>query len=316
MRRILSFILLTFLFLSVQGQISRYPFYQIGSVGTATFILTYTGNGTGVTTIQFYVSDTTNMALDGNGYFYTDASGTLNKSQSWELYSGSLQTRYIRLESGTSNLVIDNPDNVIGWGYRSGSTPYIGYSAANNAPMIIGGSIEQFSPEVLQYLFIGTGGNYNENGISGSLTGFTLLNTLRLGGGKMTGDISNMTALEYIYINSSYSSITGDFGINNVCDGISVSFLLGTGCKITDYTIGGTWENVNITINPDTGYGLSSTEIDNMLIDMAASQTLSGRTITLQGSNAGRTSASDDAVAILTTLNSGYTHAVNTVITN
>ena len=66
------------------------------------------------------------------------------------------------------------------------------------------------------------------------------------------------------------------------------------------YTAGATSGNATITINPSVGYGYDSTEIDNILIDMAASLALIGKTITLQGSNAARTSASDAAVATLT----------------
>ena len=85
---------------------------------------------------------------------------------------------------------------------------------------------------------------------------------------------------------------------------------------MVDYTAGQVWPNTRVTINPSVGYGYSSTEIDNMLIDMAASNIMSGKTITLQGSSAARTAASNAAVTKLTTLDSGYVHAACTVVTN
>jgi hypothetical protein len=66
------------------------------------------------------------------------------------------------------------------------------------------------------------------------------------------------------------------------------------------YTAGATWTNARVLINPASGYGMDSTEIDNMLIDMANSVGgPTSKTITLQGANAARTSASDAAVATL-----------------
>ena len=69
---------------------------------------------------------------------------------------------------------------------------------------------------------------------------------------------------------------------------------------MTDYTAGSVWSNATVIINPAVGYGYSSTEIDNILIDMANSVGgPTGKTITLQGSSQPRTLASDAAVATL-----------------
>lgn len=66
------------------------------------------------------------------------------------------------------------------------------------------------------------------------------------------------------------------------------------------YTAGAVWSNATVTINPASGYGYDSTEIDNILIDMANSAGgPSSKTITLKGSSQPRTSASDAAVATL-----------------
>jgi len=87
-------------------------------------------------------------------------------------------------------------------------------------------------------------------------------------------------------------------------------------CAMVDYTAGAVWKNANILINSTVGSGYSATEIDNILIDMAASNIMSGKTITLKGSSAARTAASNTAVTKLQTANSGYVHAANTVLTN
>ena len=76
------------------------------------------------------------------------------------------------------------------------------------------------------------------------------------------------------------------------------------------YTAGATWGNATVTINGG-GTGYSETEVDNILIDMAASVALISKTITLQGNNAAPSVAS--AAAIVTLEGVGRTC---TVVTN
>ena len=47
------------------------------------FLLTSTGNGTGVSTLVVTVSENTLFTLDGTARFYSDAGGTLNESLTW-----------------------------------------------------------------------------------------------------------------------------------------------------------------------------------------------------------------------------------------
>ena len=86
-------------------------------------------------------------------------------------------------------------------------------------------------------------------------------------------------------------------------------YLVGSN-TVSDYTGGYNWNNsVNyVYLSPAAGYGLSSAEVDNVLIDLAL-ETWSGlgRTCWLAGNNAARTAASDAAVATLIANNVGVT---------
>ena len=118
---------------------------------------------------------------------------------------------------------------------------------------------------------------------------------------SISGDISGLTNLTYLYVSGS-NTLSGDVGgsgTSAVVNGITALKL--NPCRMSDYTAGATWSLTDSSyIFPSTGYGYSATEIDNILIDMAASLgTVSGKTITLKGSSAARTSASDAAVATL-----------------
>jgi hypothetical protein len=113
----------------------------------------------------------------------------------------------------------------------------------------------------------------------------------------LSGDISSLTSLTQLYCQGS-NTLSGDIGANQVTDGLTYIYL--TTCRMNTYTAGATWTNARVLINPASGYGMDSTEIDNMLIDMANSVGgPTSKTITLQGANAARTSASDAAVATL-----------------
>jgi hypothetical protein len=100
--------------------------------------------------------------------------------------------------------------------------------------------------------------------------------------------------LTYLYVTGS-NTISGD--LNPIVSDLTECYLPAN--AMVDYTSGATWGNTRVTINPSATYGYSSAEIDNMLIDMAASVALISKTITLQGSSAARTAASNAAVATL-----------------
>lgn len=151
------------------------------------------------------------------------------------------------------------------------------------------------------------------DGLSGSVDNLTKLTSIRVydaNANTITGNITNCP-LYYIDLrgtNTVYGDIGGD-GTNAFINQLVLINL--TNCAMVNYTSGATWPDIStIKINPSVGYGYSSTEIDNILIDMAASTSLANRTINLQGSNGVRTTASDDAV--LTLQGRGCTLNLNT----
>lgn len=146
------------------------------------------------------------------------------------------------------------------------------------------------------------------NTLSGSIAALTSLTTLWVtGSNTLTGSVTNLTSLGFLYVTGT-GTLSGD--VSYIVSGLEFLYL--PTCHMDTYTAGATWGNAYVVIDPDVGYGYSSTEIDNMLIDMDNSGVFSGQTIELKGSSAPRTSASDAAVTHLESTAGGS----NTVITN
>jgi hypothetical protein len=158
---------------------------------------------------------------------------------------------------------------------------------------------------------------------SGDITGKALTNISISGAGNvsnLTGDIGTIPHGVAVIIsdataNTYYGSLAGIYcssptigGYNTLAFDLSLIYSAATTIniqgknRIVNYTSPHTWAATmnSITIIPDVGYGLSSTEIDNLLIDLANSNWSGSKVITLTGSNAPRTSASDAAYTHLT----------------
>jgi hypothetical protein len=99
------------------------------------------------------------------------------------------------------------------------------------------------------------------------------------------------------YLSSGNNTTSGD--IANLPSGLAYYRNYGSN-QVDTYTAGRVWDSGvdYIEHKPAAGYGLSSTEVDNLLIDLDNSGMSSG-TIDLSGNNAARTSASDAAVTSL-----------------
>ena len=276
-------------------------------------VLTSTGTGAGVSTVRFWFATTDVVAtLDGNGKWYSDSGGTANESASYTFTAGSLQTRYLKVTSGTSNMLIFANGNLLRWGDHTGNGFISGTNAASVAKNISG---------LTSLAYISIGGN---NTLSGSVAGLTNLTYLYVrGSNTLSGSVAGMTTLQVFYVEglntlsgsvagltslvgitvTGSNTLSGDIGGSGTAamvNGVIIIYLTGNN-QMSEYTSGATWSlNDTSLINPATGYGYSATEIDNMLIDMAASLgTVSAKTITLKGSSAARTSASNAAVATL-----------------
>ena len=281
------------------GNTLRNVLYRDGIIQNdkdAIFTLTSTGDGSGVSTLVLTVNSDITLSLDGTARFYSDSGGTADESTTWVVTSGATRTRYIKCPSGTANLKFSDRAKVTQWNEWTSNV-----NAAS-----LGGYI--FKLTSLTYLLI-TGSNT----LSGSVTGLTSLTYLFvIGSNTLSGDISELTSLTKLYVNGSntlsgsvtgltslielvvggFNTLSGD--INPIVNGPSKLRLTGRNHMDT-YTAGAVWTNAEVIINPYTGYGYDSTEIDNMLIDMDNSG-FNNKVITLIGSNAPRTSASDAAV--------------------
>lgn len=286
------------------------------------FTLNATGTGAGVSTVRlnFATTDVV-VTLSGNGKFYSDAAGTLNESASYTFIAGALRTRYVKVTSGSCNMLLFAKNNWVALGTLAEGA---GWQSATNGPsctlditnlytiqsinlssgVIVSGSVTALT--VLQYLYAVTG----TITISGSITALTSLTGLIcLGANTLSGDVSALKSLTRLNVTGT-NTILGELGgADAVVTGITELVL--SPCRMTQYTSGATWSlTLSSSVNPSVGYGYSATEIDNMIIDMAASLgTVTAKTITLKGSSAARTSASDAAVATLS--GKGWTVSTN-----
>jgi len=221
------------------------------------------------------------ITLGPNAAFYTDEACTRDASRTWTLPIGETpDQRYLKCALGTATFIASKPDKVFIFIVVTGEAE---------------GNTHSFSGNIEMFPFLYQLAIPSNNTLSGSIAGLTNLTDLEItGNNTLSGSVAGITGLQYLTATGN-NTISGD--ISNVLDTMDSEIFLDP-CAMTAYTSGSTWPNQNVTINPSAGYGYSSTEIDNMLIDMAASG-VSGVTITLQGSNAWRTPASDAAGATL-----------------
>ena len=294
------------------------PFRRGGS-GDTYYSMTLDPHATNIGYIKMKFDVDVLVKITNNGRFYSDAAATLGESTEHLFPAGIVTKRYVKNIAGASAILI-KPKNCIEWGETGGNgwysagtlklyadiSKFINLTLLNvTGSIVINGSVTG-----LPLTFLSDMSDLCE--ISGDISLMTGLERLRLGsvigGNTITGDLSNLINLKYLECYGN-NTLYGDLGVNNVVNGILTSLKLNP-CRIITYTAGAFWSNANITINPAVGYGLDGTEVDNMLIDMAASPTLISKTITLMGSNAPRTVASNAAVATLEGI--GRTCTVNT----
>jgi hypothetical protein len=90
--------------------------------------------------------------------------------------------------------------------------------------------------------------------------------------------------------------------LSDVPTGVTYLGILGSYNTVSGYSYPRTWPNLmkNVSVQPKIGYGLNSTEVDNLLIDLA-SRTWTGteKEVWLKGGTAPRTAASNTAVTTL-----------------
>jgi len=307
-----------------RGPLSMADVIASGVVGRETFVpivLTSTGTGAGVATLSLQVSEETVITLDGAGRFYSDAGGTLNESTTWTISTtGSLQTMYIKVTSGTSNLTIDKPLAVT----KLGQTSTSGWVASTNAPSMeatnwyqctnlvnlsafscnLTGSVSEWSALTsLTYL------SCSSTSVSGDVSGWSALTSLTIlycYSTSVSGDVSGWSALTSLTIlRCNSTSISGD-----VSGWSALTSLTTLRCNSTSVGWSGTsaW-----SIDADIQFqdcNWTATEVNNCLASLAGGP-VTGSQINIAGNNAARTSASDADVAIITDPGNSNTLTVN-----
>ena len=296
-----------------------------GSATRLPFLLTSTGNGTGVSTLTVTVSADTLISLGANAKFYSDAGGTADESSTWTATTGAARTRYIKCTTGTAGMWIE-ADTITSWGAWTSSTNAASLSGdiskltvltvlniqGNNT---ISGSIAGLT----SLTNINVSGS---NTISGSIAGLTSLTTVYVSGNNtVSGSIAGLTSLTYFNIQGS-NTVSGSInaltvlasldieGANTVLGDLSLISAVLTYCYITGdnqivtYTSGGDWSSItdqsDINIQPGVGYGLDEAEVDLFIIEVEDTRAVDRHLhLTLTGSNAPRSAASDAAVAAI-----------------
>ena len=252
-------------------------------------LLTSLGLGTGVSTLrmEFKTSDVV-ATLSDAGRFYSDAAGTLNESTSYTFPFGSLQTRYLKVTTGTSNLLVFHKGNMKGWG--GALDGWSSYSNAARATIALPNM-----PRSMTALFVS-----GTTVISGAMADKPpTLSFFYVLGNTVSGMIHDLYPGITFFLCEGTNTIDGS--LSSIPAGVTYFKCTGNN-TINQYTGGRVWSNsINyVYLKPAAGYGLDSTEVDNVLIDLAAATWAGGsRRVELPTPNAARTAASDAAVATL-----------------
>lgn len=280
-------------------------------------LLTSTGDGSGISTITLTTSADMTVTLDGAARFYSDAAGTLDESTSFTFTTGT-HIKYLKVPSGTSNMAFSNIALLTKWyewasfanaaslsgdvskllsldymNFRGKNTLFGSVAALTSLTYMRAEGSNTISGDISALTSLTSIRFFGSNTLSGSVAALTSLTSLYVtGSNTLSGSIAALTSLTYLQVRGT-NTISGD--MNPVVNGITYFYISGNNHMDT-YTAGATWSIAGTClINPYTGYGYSSTEIDNILIDLNNSGVINS-TITLQGSSAARTSASDAAV--------------------
>ena len=223
------------------------------ALGRATFALTTTGNGSGVSTLRMQASANTTLTLIGDANFYTNDAGSEGESKTWAITSGAVRTIYLKC-TGNARLIIPEQRLITHWGNAS----IDGWESSTNAASITIVSIP------LRNILVFRSQSTNV------LFSFNLNNLPKL--------LTNLVVL--------YSNITGN--LYDLPPNI-VDFYFTGNNTVKDYTQGKTWANNfnRLVLTQLAGNGLSVTEVSNLIIDInGATWAGASRTFTLNSPNA------------------------------
>lgn len=203
------------------------------------------------------------------------------------------------------------------WGDGTTST-YSGSNVVVNKTFAKVGGIVAFVGTLTYFYIITSGSNashrmeslpsglttYNNQGLntaSGSVSNLPSGLTYYQSQGQNTtsGSINSLPSGLTFYYNSGSNTTSGS--ISSLPSGVTYYLNIGLN-QVNQYTSGRVWANnmERVYHSPASGFGLTSTMVDNLLIDLANVATwVSNKQVWLLGNNAPRTSASNAAVATL-----------------
>ncbi len=194
-----------------------------------TMLLTSTGNGSGVATLNITSSELTHISIDGDGTFHLSPDALDEGFHLFDVLPGSLRTVYIRLPRNTCNITFFEPHFITHFGNSSVS----GWISGTNAPSLSFLNFPfpslisfradgnntlafdiQFLPVSLLY-FLCTG----QNTISGNIANLNNVITYFLCAGQNTisGNIANLNNVITTFYCAGQNTISGNIAdLNNV----------------------------------------------------------------------------------------------------
>lgn len=276
--------------------------------------------GSSMTLIDFQGNTATNTALSGTfadlastSYTwlafekFSNLTGTINSLSVMSNFiclilanNGSISGSVSNLPSSTRIVDILNQTGITG--SLSSLPSSLRTLILDNVATDWSGSISNLPSNLTTLLVSGAG-----TGMSGSINSLpSTLQSLYLNqvstGNNLTGSLSSTlpSNLNRFQVIGTGSGMTGG-DIANLSSCRSVE-LIGFSCSYS-YTAGTTWSASNLFIFkvlPAATYGLTTAQVDNILIDLANADWQNSATIDLSGNNSARSAASNSAVSTLT----------------
>jgi hypothetical protein len=245
--------------------------------------------------------------------FYVVGNNTINGALadlkegllSFSIYSSGITGSLADLPSTLVELVIHGVNTI------SGDISYLNAGMTildlANGTLNITGNLSDLPSAMERFMINGTGVS-----VTGDLSSLpsTIQRFSVTGVNTIIGNLSSIPASCTYFWVLGYNTISGS--LNSLPAGMRI-FNLGGNTTVSGYTAGKTWSSAmnTFTFIPSTGSGLSTTEVDNLLIDFAASDWNTygsgAGMIDCTGINAARSSASDAAVVALIAKNVGVT---------
>jgi hypothetical protein len=236
---------------------------------------------------------------DGNS---TTASGTGSNQDVTHSYSGS-STYVINITGDLVNLSYFRCNNTSVSGEVSQFKILTSLTTLSLYYTKISGELTDLS-SLINLTYLSLSGTL----ITGNLTGVSTLSTLKylnLSGTSLADNVSKLNALTSLtYLNLGNTSVSGNVSGLSTLTNLTYLSLNATSVSVTTDSLAA-WSGISFNI---VNCNLTSTEVDNLIIKLNDAGGSNG-TLTANGNNAARTSASDSARTAL--INRGWTVTTN-----